>query len=60
MPRFLAQLPHDLIDGNPYRYVPGEGGRFMLYSVGWDEKDNGGVAGRVLFDETADWVWDYP
>jgi hypothetical protein len=58
VPRFIAQLPHDLITGKSYRYVPGEGGQFILYSVGWNEQDDGGVPGKVLFDDTGDWVWE--
>ena len=60
VPRFLERLPHDMISGNGYHYAPRDGGHFVLYSVGWDEKDDGGVTGRVLFDDTGDWVWEYP
>ena len=36
-------------------------GRFVLYSVGWNEKDDGGVPGKTRFDESeGDWVWEYP
>ena len=36
-------------------------GKFVLYSVGWNEKDDGGVPGKTLFDQTqGDWVWSYP
>jgi len=59
--RFLAQLPHDLITGEPYRYRRTDDGQFLLHSVGWDEKDDGGVPGKVLFDDKrGDWVWQYP
>jgi hypothetical protein len=41
-------------------------GQFVLYSVGWNEKDGGGV---VVFEKGSspsadinqgDWVWRYP
>ena len=60
-PRFIAQLPNDVIGGQPYKYRRTEDGRFILYSVGWNEKDDGGVPGETLFDQTqGDWVWSYP
>ncbi len=49
-----------LSSGEPYIYRRTTDGRFQLYSVGWDEKDDGGVAGKALFDEKGDWVWEYP
>lgn len=48
-PRFVAEIPHDVITGKPYLYHRLENGTFLLYAVGWDEKDNGGTK--------ADWVW---
>ncbi|MGD1083770.1 MAG: hypothetical protein ABSA47_03355 [Verrucomicrobiota bacterium] len=60
-PRFISRLPNDVIGGQPYKYRRTEDGQFVLYSVGWNEKDDGGVPGKKLFDETeGDWVWDYP
>jgi hypothetical protein len=55
-PRFLEQLPHDLIGGEPLKYRRIDGAGFRLYSVGWDEKDNGGVPGKT--SEEGDWVWE--
>jgi hypothetical protein len=60
-PRFISQLPTDVITGAPYKYRLTYDGRFVLYSVGWDEKDDGGVPGKTLFEEDqGDWVWEYP
>ena len=60
-PRFLSPLPHDLLTGRPYQYRRAEDGQFVLYSVGWNEKDDGGTPGKTLFDEQqGDWVWRYP
>jgi len=64
VPRFVAVLPHDIINGQALKYRLTTNGRFILYSVGWNEKDDGGVVatnkeGRqdVL---QGDWVWQYP
>jgi hypothetical protein len=57
-PKFIAALPHDVIGGEPYRYRRTEDGGFVLYSIGWNEKDDGGTPGKRLFDEKeGDWVW---
>jgi hypothetical protein len=60
-PHFISPLPHDVLTGEPYKYRLMDDGRFVLYSLGWDEKDDGGVPGRNLFDDKqGDWVWTYP
>ncbi len=60
-PRFLAQLPRDVITGEPYKYRRTEEGQFVLYSVGWDEKDDGGTTENSLLPEkVGDWIWRYP
>ncbi|MGD1085019.1 MAG: hypothetical protein ABSA47_09760 [Verrucomicrobiota bacterium] len=60
-PQFLSRLPKDVIGGQPYKYRRTTDGQIVLYSVGWNEKDDGGVPGNTLFDETqGDWVWSYP
>jgi hypothetical protein len=59
-PEWIEPLPHDVLTGGPYKYRR-EPSRFILYSTGWDETDDGGVAGKALFDEKqGDWVWEYP
>jgi len=60
-PDFIETLPHDLITGEPFRYRRQANGQFLLYSVGWNEKDDGGVMainpqGQPAADE-GDWVW---
>jgi hypothetical protein len=64
MPQFIAKLPHDIIDGQPLHYRRTSDGQFVLYSVGWNEKDDGGVVGlreSGSVDITkGDWVWRYP
>jgi hypothetical protein len=61
-PEFIRNLPHDVIDGNPLRYRRTADGQFVLYSVGWDEIDNGGVVDKEThsWGRTGDWAWSYP
>lgn len=62
LPEFLAKIPTDVIDGQPLRYRR-EGDRFKLWSVGWNEKDDGGVVAatsetKPRWDrDKGDWVW---
>jgi hypothetical protein len=66
VPRFAAVLPHDIINGQPLKYRRLDNGRFLLYSVGWNEKDDGGVVAKMKGDPDhqdvlqGDWVWQYP
>ena len=47
-----------MIGGEAYRYRRATDGSFLLYSIGWNEKDDGGKPGKTLFDEKdGDWVW---
>jgi hypothetical protein len=63
---FLSKLPHDVITGAPLIYRRTPDGQFILYSVGWNEKDDGGTIvlpggkdhKRDLTE--GDWVWQYP
>jgi hypothetical protein len=72
-PRFVEKLPHDLITGEPLKYRRTDDGRFILYSVGWDGKDDGGmIAPKVVgkssqmdssrggWSSPGDWVWPSP
>jgi hypothetical protein len=63
-PQFIAQLPHDLINGQPLHYRRTGDGRFVLYSVGWNESDDGGTVAvsknGTVNQEKGDWVWQYP
>jgi hypothetical protein len=62
-PQFIENLPHDLIGGQPLHYQRTEGGSFLLYSVGWNETDDGGIVAKDASgneDKTqGDWVWHY-
>lgn len=64
VPQFLPKLPHDVITGQPHLYrLVGEN-PFVLYSVGWNEKDDGGTIGwdkdRKIDWDNGDWVWRSP
>jgi len=59
-PQFIAKLPHDTM-GQPFKYRRAGEGRFLLYSVGWNETDDDG---KTTFDQNGfientspDWAW---
>jgi len=56
LPQFIEKLPHDIIGGQPLHYRRTDGGKFLLYSVGWNETDDGGQDGGNDFTK-GDWVW---
>jgi hypothetical protein len=62
IPDFISALPHDVISGGAYKYQR-SGDSFKLYSVGWNETDDGGkvvMKGSQLDPTAGDWVWQYP
>jgi hypothetical protein len=64
-PQFIAKLPHDVINGQPLHYRREASGQFVLYSVGWNETDDGGGVGLTektgsVDTRKGDWVWRYP
>ncbi len=71
-PQFISKVPHDVIGGQPLKYRREADGLFVLYSIGWNETDDGGVVvmgkGNNPNDESnssvdinkGDWVWRYP
>ena len=63
VPRYLPQIPSDIFDGKPMTYVPKWPQKFLLYSVGWNETDDGGtIAHKNDGSEDltkGDWVWHY-
>ena len=64
-PQFIAKLPHDVMNGQPLKYRRMADGSFILYSVGWNETDDGGEValsekGKVPLMDQGDWVWRYP
>ena len=63
-PQFIEKLPHDIIGGEPLHYRRTDDGKFLIYSVGWNEKDDGGVVAKDKSGNedrvNGDWVWQYP
>ena len=62
VPGFIQKLPTDLIGGQPLRYLRKSSDNFLLYSVGWNEIDDGGVVVRnengYVDLNKGDWAWD--
>ncbi len=62
--QFIEKLPHDVVNGQPLHYRRTDNGQFLLYSVGWNEKDDGGTVVMTKVGtvdrENGDWVWQYP
>jgi hypothetical protein len=56
-PRWIPAIPHDVIESSDYIYRAIDSDQFILYSVGWDEKDDAGASGEFLFSREGDWVW---
>jgi hypothetical protein len=63
-PQFIAEMPHDVVNGQPLNYRRTANGQFVLYSVGWNEKDDDGEVGLnsngSVDIRNGDWVWRYP
>jgi len=57
VPQFLDAIPNDVIGGAPLHYRRSTGGTFVLYSVGWNGRDDGGVRGQPFPGTDGDWVW---
>ena len=62
-PQYIEVLPHDVINGEPLHYRRTEGDNYILYSVGWNEKDDGGQIvltkdHRQVDRKQGDWVWN--
>ncbi|MGZ5527030.1 MAG: hypothetical protein ACXWIU_13175 [Limisphaerales bacterium] len=61
VPQFADHIPHDIIGGEPLHYHRTSDGQFKLYSIGWNETDDGGVPEHdVNGQHTGDWVWQSP
>ena len=62
-PQFIEKLPNDIINGQPLHYRLEPNGQFVLYSIGLDEKDDGGTvfltSKGAIDQKRGDWVWKY-
>ncbi|MSU27068.1 MAG: hypothetical protein EXS27_04015 [Pedosphaera sp.] len=65
----FGPLPADPMNGQPFHYERTADGRFSLWSVGWNGKDDGGTVAmsggeasksRNINFEQGDWVWPVP
>ncbi|PAW83605.1 MAG: hypothetical protein B9S33_13490 [Pedosphaera sp. Tous-C6FEB] len=65
-PELAKQIPLDPMSGQPFRYERTADGRFRLWSIGWNSKDDGGTVAmrelnkKELDFEQGDWVWPVP
>jgi hypothetical protein len=64
VPKFMEKLPHDVINGQPLKYRRTDDGQFVLYSVGWNNADDGGKVELTKSGnpdwQKGDWIWRYP
>jgi hypothetical protein len=65
-PAFIDELPHDVMNDESYHYRLQADGTYLLYSVGWNQEDDGG---KVVLennfsprtdDKRGDWPWVMP
>ena len=70
IPQDLPMLPRDVITGRDYHYRLRPDGTYLLYSVGWNQRDDGGMIAyepdrrnsnpkKIDYDH-GDWVWPMP
>ena len=61
-----AGIPHDLCNGEPLHYSLRTDGTYLLYSVGWNQLDDGGQVvyrtdqPKAVDEKNGDWVWPQP
>jgi len=69
VPACIDELPHDILNGQPYHYQLRPDGTYILYSVGWNQTDDGGKVvylkdyprnPKVIDYKEGDWVWQTP
>jgi len=57
LPDLPPHLNQEVLSEQPFRYQR-KGDGYLLYSIGWDQKDNGGVL--ATDDRQGDWPWPSP
>lgn len=66
VPKYLVALPRDVVGGQPMKYRRNAKDQFLLYSVGWNGTDDGGVrayekgSAHNVDSSQGDWLWQYP
>jgi hypothetical protein len=60
----ISVLRRDIVNGEPLKYRREPDGRYLIYSVGWNAKDDGGTnvltkgeGERGGIPLQGDWVW---
>jgi len=65
-PAFIDGVPQDVMSGQPYRYRLQPDGAYLLYSIGWPQRDEGG---KIAYDndqpprqdfKRGNWPWTMP
>ena len=72
-PDWIKSIPKDIINGGPLHYFRSNTDSYRLYSVGWNERDDGGEIAYLLPPglrnpnrpappdiDNGDWVWAIP
>lgn len=59
MPNFIAAVPLDPFDGKPLRYILRDSGGYMLYTIGEDGIDNGGLTRAQARKNTGDFTKEF-
>ncbi len=52
VPKYLTNIPNDVIDGQPMRYRREAMDSFVIYSIGWNRKDDGGIVKTTDYPRT--------
>jgi hypothetical protein len=64
VPQFLDKIPRDIINGKPMSFARTDEQNFKLYSIGWNEVDDGGITAHTGDGKEdrdyGDWLWQYP
>jgi hypothetical protein len=64
VPRYMAKIPTDVISGDLLHYHRTSPNQFVLYSIGWNQTDDGGdmpvrKPGNTPDPKDGDWAWRY-
>ena len=62
VPMYLSKVPADILSQRPLQYQPAPAGNYKIYSIGWNQFDEGGTISvnrnqTRRDDEYGDWVW---
>ncbi len=65
IPQGISSLPVDVFNGGPLHYQAIDADHFLLYSIGWNGRDDGGKGSERhdaygMDRSEGDWVWKYP